>query len=374
MIRINNYIVFNIAMLGFTFCFVSCIITDDSLCGTDYDRVLIVYFGGDNNLSGETLDKVEALKKGLTPDYARCKLLVYRDPSDNAPSLTEITNRNGKTVAETVAVYEEENSASAVVFARVVSEIKKKYHGKTYSLLLFSHGSGWLPQGALTNPRLQRSIVMDGRNEMEIADFARAIPDKTFDCIVFEACLMACVEVAYELRAKTDYILASSAEIVSPGFTEIYPVALGDLLNVNLTAFADKAFNYFDSQSGIMKSATFSIIKTAALQPLADFVAENCHLDATVDARLVQSFDRNASYRLFFDFEDYYSRLLDSDSQRQELQRLINDCVIWKKATASFLDINIARHSGLTSYIVQQNFPALNAFYENMEWRKAVKM
>lgn len=52
--------------------------------------------------------------------------------------------------------------------------------------------------------------------EMELEEFAAAIPDGQLDFIVFEACLMAGVEVAYVLRGKTDYILSSAAEIVSP--------------------------------------------------------------------------------------------------------------------------------------------------------------
>ncbi len=57
---------------------------------------------------------------------------------------------------------------------------------------------------------------------MEISDFAAALGDCHFDFIVFEACFMAGVEVAWELREKTDYVVASAAEILSPGFTDIY--------------------------------------------------------------------------------------------------------------------------------------------------------
>jgi hypothetical protein len=355
-------------------CLVSCEISDEPVCPSVPDRVLLVYFGGDNNLSTETYQKIEAIKKGLMGNNANRKVLVYHDPSNAAPVLTELKSRNGQTVADTVAKYGEENSASASVFARVVNEVREKYPAKAYSLLLFSHASGWLPQGALNNPSL-RSVVIDGNDEMEIAAFARAIPDGTFDCIVFEACLMACIEVAYELKDKTGYILASSAEILSPGFMEIYPDALNYLLDGNPAAFAEQAFGYFNKQEGEMRSATFSIIKTDGLQPLARFIADNCRMYRAVDILNVQHFDRNRSYRLFFDFEDYYSRLLDSEAQQLELQRLIDNCVVWKQATPSFL-INsygfyINRYSGLTTYIPQDNFPKLNVLYEEMEWRKS---
>ena len=47
---------------------------------------------------------------------------------------------------------------------------------------------------------------------MEITDFAMALPDHLFEFIIFEACNMAGIEVAYELRNKAAYIMASSAQ------------------------------------------------------------------------------------------------------------------------------------------------------------------
>ena len=55
---------------------------------------------------------------------------------------------------------------------------------------------------------------------MELADFASALPlpnHRKWDFILFEGCYMGSVEVAYELKDKTEAIIASSTEIVSPG-------------------------------------------------------------------------------------------------------------------------------------------------------------
>ena len=61
---------------------------------------------------------------------------------------------------------------------------------------------------------------------MELADFASALPlpnHRKWDFILFEGCYMGSVEVAYELKDKTEAIIASPTEIVSPGMTEVYP-------------------------------------------------------------------------------------------------------------------------------------------------------
>ncbi|MFV0313354.1 MAG: clostripain-related cysteine peptidase [Dysgonomonas sp.] len=245
----------------------------------------------------------------------------------------------------------------------------------SYGLILFSHASGWLPQETLKNPK---SILIDNKREMDITDFADAIPENYFDFIIFEACFMAGIEVAYELKDKADYILVSSAEIVSPGFTEIYKQSAISYLYespVNLKGFAQSAFNYFNSQSGFLNSATLSIIKTSELDALGNIIKKNYNRDNTVDINTIQHFDRY-TYHLFFDFEDYFSSYLQTDMQRQELSEAINSCIIYKAATFLFMDgyngFEIKKHSGLTTYIQQEQFPYLNTEYQKLKWYKKI--
>ena len=352
----------------------SCI-NDEECISIAPRHVLIVYLGGDNNLSGETYDKIEAIRSGWKAADGD-KLLIYQDAAGTAPTLTEIVSRNGQNTLNILKTYPEENSAYPEVFARIIAEVQALYplsggRGAGLGLLVFSHASGWLPKGALTQPR---SIIIDGSDEMNLIDFARAIPDNTFDYIVFEACFMAGIEVAYELKDKTNYILASSAEIVSPGFTESYPQTINNLFEdtPNLTKFAQSSFDYFNNNTGYGHSATFSIIKTSELDNLAAFVKNNCDFNKEIILNDIQHFDRY-SYRLFFDFGDYYSCLLKNDTQKAELLALIEKVVVWKAATPSFMTgyngFEINKHSGLTSYIPQERFPFLNGEYKKLKWK-----
>lgn len=115
---------------------------------------------------------------------------------------------------------------------RVINDVTRLYPAKSYGLIVFSHGSGWLPPHTLVNG--SRSIIIDNDNEMEITDFAMALPDHLFEFIIFEACNMAGIEVAYELRNKAAYIMASSAPVVSPdlllSMPAVFPVCLKKML------------------------------------------------------------------------------------------------------------------------------------------------
>lgn len=90
----------------------------------------------------------------------------------------------------------------------------------------------------------------------------------------------------------------------------------------------------------------------------------------------MQYFDRN-NYHLFADFFDYYSRLLDTDGQKQQLQKLVNDAVVWKAATPSFMQgyngFVINKHSGMTTYIMQKMYPLLNRSYTALDWYKSIQ-
>ncbi len=69
-----------------------------------------------------------------------------------------------------------------------------RYPGSDYGLVMFSHGSGWLPEGVFSSNT--PSVATDGKRELDLQDFARCIPQGRFRFIIFESCLMAGVEVA----------------------------------------------------------------------------------------------------------------------------------------------------------------------------------
>ncbi|MFV0420345.1 MAG: clostripain-related cysteine peptidase [Dysgonomonas sp.] len=355
------------------FIFVTCLLAS---CTKDEDRqeivdkVLLVYLGGDNNLSGESYSKLQAITRGYDTN-PNARILVYHDSQGGSPRLIEINNKNKATILE---MYDNENSADPAVFTRVITKIKELYPQAAYNLLIFSHASGWTPKGSYSDPSL-RSIMIDGKDEMELSDFASAIPNNMFEYIIFEACYMAGIEVAYQLKDKSKYIVASSAEIVSPGFTEIYEKHINELVYGNPLAFMRETFRYFDDWGGYMRSATLSVIKTEKLDALADFVKSNCDLKIEVYPEEIQHFDRNTSH-LFYDFGDYYTKLITEDL-RLELQQLITDCVIWKASTPYFMEgyngFAINEHSGLTVYIKQNRYPKLNESYSKLDWDKAIR-
>ena len=91
---------------------------------------------------------------------------------------------------------------------QVLNDIIQMYPAQEYRLILWSHGTSWLPAGSSL-----RSFGEDSGKQMNIPDLAENLPIK-FDFILFDACLMGSVEVVYELKEKANFIISSSTETI----------------------------------------------------------------------------------------------------------------------------------------------------------------
>lgn len=349
-------------------------------------RTVIAYLCGDNNLSAEVDIKIMALRQGMErigPTTAN--LIVYADYRDAMPELVRITHE-GRT---TLKRYAEINSASPDNLRGVLEEIIGRYPADSYGLICFSHASGWLPQGALNDPEGfgrarpagTRSIFEDSGCEMPLADFAGALilpGGRKFDFIVLEACFMAGVEVAYELKDKTDHIVASAAEMLSDGFVDVYPEGLSLLMQPepDLRGFAHAYFQVWNAKSGAYRSATVSVINTAHLDGLAAAVGDIYPAAADVDVSFVQHFDRYP-YHLFFDLSDAIEKMAQPE-QKALFDTALNKVVEYEAATPLFMfgesySFPIDHHCGLTTYIRQTGFPDLNEYYTTLKWYKRLE-
>ncbi|MDR0699802.1 MAG: Ig-like domain-containing protein, partial [Tannerella sp.] len=332
-------------------------------------RNILFYIGGDSNLSGEVDQKINQIRQGWIPNKG--EMIIYADKKNVGAYLFHINGNkddNGYYGLDTLRNYGKENSADPQTLRRVIETVVSDYPADSYGMLFFSHASGWLPQGTLSYPR---SLVIDDgesvRHEMEYDDFAAAIPDKRFDFIILEACLMADVMSMYELRNKAEYVLASSAEIVSPGFggsdgqltTEMYKkeiMRLYDTKNDIKSVVSGFAQSYYDHiatipENNVYCSTTLSLIKTDGLEALA--AATKAALqgtlidETTLDVDAVQRYDRPKAIKLqlikdehensrYFDFAHTIEQIT-SESHFRAFNEQLDKTVVWKAATKRFL-------------------------------------
>ena len=358
-------------------------------------RPLVVYMALDNDLRGEFSSRLAALRAGWRPGM---ELWVYADTPEGA-SLGRMDSTPEGVALHTVERYGEENSASGATLERVLRTVWRLCPSDGYGLLFFSHATGWLPAGTLGHPSGSRSVGSDHGSEIELESFSAALPEgMPLDYVVFECCLMAGAEVMLELQGRTPWVLASSAEVVAPGFRPLYESGLEVLTERTrpvpelLAAFGQSYMSHVEGLSGEYRSATLSLIRTSSMPALAEAVRRVTRGFADEEGRDtppagLQHFDRPGAYgdrpaaARFYDLEAYVEACLADPDAEAAFRGALADAVVWRDATERFLGgdgspykgFDIGRHSGLTLYVPRGEFPALNETYRRTAWWQATR-
>lgn len=248
--------------------------------GQKLTRTLIVYMGGENSLAGFLREDSMEIAKGLSAIGDDARVVVYID--DNKSSRLCVGTKTEP--LQVTKVYDRNMGYTDVLdMTTVLTDIITTYPASTYGLVCSSHASGWpsakTSQTVATQaPRRSYGIDNGSRattntgQEMSITDLALVLAKMPhFDYIFFDACFMQCIEVAYELRSVTDYVMASPAEIPGPGAP--YHTMLPAMCQVpaDLKGMVDDYVDYYETGlAGFpYEGAEMSIIQTDGLKDLA---------------------------------------------------------------------------------------------------------
>lgn len=406
------------------------ILCPDKGCDVDEEtrKVLLLYSAGYNSLKSYLLDDINDLKSGWLPGNG-CNddiLLVYthtplksgRYDTPSTPYLLRLyKNQEDIAITDTLITYEAGTiSASGVQLNNVLTYIKDNFTSGNYGMIFSSHATGYLPAGYYSDPDsyvfndpgikspksrrvtvpvpyvepehdpslpMVKSIGQDQTGtsgnylsyEMELAEFAEAIP-MHLDYILFDACLMGGVEVAYELRDKCTYVGFSQAEVLAEGFD--YKTLTTHLLQKEVPdpqAVCEDYFIQYDIQSGIYRSATISFIDCTRMDALAETCRNifNAHRSALaeIDPSKVQRFYRYQKH-WFYDLESIAMEAGATEAELAELRSALNECVLYKGHTPEFMiDFPIDVFSGLSMYLPCNGGEELDKYYKTLQWNQA---
>ena len=192
-------------------------------------RTVILYMAGDNSLSfllktnGESGDFAEMLAGAAQMDASLLtanNVLVFADKSDEnfLPTIWRLgKTSDGKAIFEEVKKFDADVlSTDPAVIKEVINFATTHYPANSYGFVYWSHGDGWQYIGI---DQQNGTLKGDARGKTTISGLAEALSSigKKFDFVMFDACYMLSMEVAYELRNSTKYIIASPTETPGPG-------------------------------------------------------------------------------------------------------------------------------------------------------------
>ena len=277
--------IITILLLSVSVMFTSCN-NDDESVNEDYipeGRTILAYIWGDITgeggieLSDCQLDYINKMEAGWDDSYAG-SLYVYLDPSPNfvqfsTPVLLKITHdETPAIVSEIVKEYEPiETHGDIERYPEVQNDVRSIAPAKGYGLMLFGHGSGILPFGNNDDVADKvRGMGGDVKKYLENREIAN-LTLSGYEFVIMHACMMASVEVAYELRHKTKFFVASEVSLSSVGWpwhenlSYLYAKPRADLSRFVIYS-GEWLFNNMEDNE---KYATLSLIDASQLDNLA---------------------------------------------------------------------------------------------------------
>ena len=160
-------------------------------------HTVLVYIAGNNSLGQSDFDSkdVSEMIEGMkgTEGTTNNLLVYFAGYKKTAKLIRLIKNGTGEVKQETVMSYDKHNSVSLDVMKDVFRTAFSNYPAKSYGIVFWSHGDGWLHY---QNPstRWWGQDTSDGDYRMNISDLHEALSVAPhFDFMLFDACYMQSV-------------------------------------------------------------------------------------------------------------------------------------------------------------------------------------
>lgn len=279
----------------------SCHHDDDTPEDNTARRTVLVYMAAENNLTRFATEDLEEMKTGSLKLAEDQNLVIYVDKAGSLTTPYIVRAKNGEMV-DTIFM-KEALSADPTTLQDVIQYTREHFPAKSYGLLLWGHASGWLVSTKDSISRTRGSSILEpkayggatGNNSssssgnywMNIVPMAKAIQNGMgsdhLSFIFGDCCSFGCLEVAYELRNVTDYVIGSPTEV--PDMGAPFDLIVPDMFIETDNFYAKIIDHYFDYYLDIFKnnpqyynkkvgdlagySVPLAVVKTSGLDNLA---------------------------------------------------------------------------------------------------------
>jgi len=373
-------------LLSVILIFSACHHNDDPTPATAVSRTVLVYMVADNSLTANVEANVDSMIAGFKATSNVGNLIIYLDDANKAPQLLKLQKNSDGSVSENIIkTYSEQNSLDVSVMKGILSDTYGSYPADSYGLVLWSHGYSWIPSAATKTVTTRwfgqdntTTVQGDSNNFMDIPDLANALTAAPhLDFIMFDACFMSSVEVAYELKDQADFLIAAPTEIIDLGFPYKQIIEPMFSSQKNYTQIASRYYNYYNAMSGEYKSATIAVTKCSELSNLAVATKKIIAAHADTVYKLVPSsiqlYDREtSSYHFAYDLGNFIEDVATAD-EWASYQTQLNATVVYKATTDNFINLKIdSNHfSGLGAYIPKASQTTYVGFFKTLSWYDA---
>lgn len=276
---------------------------------TPVGQTVFMFFPWSNSLLSDFRRTVEDMQTVVAQrSMKEERIMVFMATSEREAVLFELKKQNGRCLTDTLRRYSDRPFTSRQWLTSLFSEVMTLAPASRYGMVVGCHGLAWVPvQGQRSarkrlgsqerideedNLYKEEKIDKEGEpndlmhfevqgpvttrfiggtypeTQIETTDLADAMADAGLhtEYILFDACYMSSVEVAYELKDVTHYLIASPTEVISYGFPYI---TMGKHLlgTPNYKGIADSFISFYSSYN--LPYGTVAVTDCTQLDALA---------------------------------------------------------------------------------------------------------
>lgn len=314
-----------------------------------------LYFSLKVNL--EDMERAIEQEKGL----GNSQLIVFISENIKTSHLIYIGyNKNkGKCQRDTLKTYTDYDYTIPDGITSLLTTIKQMAPADNYSMIIGCHGEGWIPKPKSTQTRYFGGTAIP----IDISDFNEGIKNAgmKMNFILFDDCYMSGMEVAYQLRESSNYLIASTSEMMGYGMP--YHLILKYMLadTPNYKAICDDFTNFYRTyKSGIqsMPYGTIAVTDLNYAEAMAIYMKKlnSTHTFDTNKIDDLQDLDvQHFTPTVYFDFGSYLRVLCGDDAAAYaEATNILKDLVPYKGTTGKIFslagqsELELKEFSGLT--------------------------
>ena len=287
---------------------------------TPVGQTVFMFFPWSNSLLSDFRRTVEDMQTIVAQRSMKDeRIMVFMATSEREAVLFQLKKQNGRCLTDTLRRYSDRPFTSRQWLTSLFSEVMTLAPASRYGMVVGCHGMAWVPVQGQRNARKrlgsqerideednlykEEKIDKEGlykeeridkegepndlmhfevqgpvttrfiggtypETQIETTDLADAMADAGFhtEYILFDACYMSSVEVAYELKDVTHYLIASPTEVLSYGFPYI---TMGKHLlgTPNYKGIADSFISFYSSYN--LPYGTVAVTDCTQLDALA---------------------------------------------------------------------------------------------------------
>lgn len=313
------------------------------------DQTVLMYLPWSSNLKPYFETNISDFETVVQRNLLRNeRIVVFFCTSPTEAVLFELAYDNGKCIRKPLKSYHNPAFTTAAGITSILNDVKGLAPANRYAMTIGCHGMGWIPVPTVQVRSVSQKKHWEYKGVPLTRYFGGLSPEYQtntttlaegianagikMEYILFDDCYMASVEVAYDLKNVTDYLIASPCEIMAYGmpYAEIGPHLVG---KVDYESICDAFYEFYKNYEE-MPCGTIGVTACSELENLATVMKEinERYTLSSSSLHTIQTMD-GYTPTIFFDCGDYVTKLCKDAELLTRFNEQLERTVPYKKHT-----------------------------------------